>query len=324
MDISGVFSIFRDDLRRAEEWMERSLESEVSLIPEIGRHLIGGGGKRFRPLLLLASARLCGYEGEKRYPFCAVIEFIHTATLLHDDVIDEAQTRRGKTSANHIWGNAASVLVGDYLYSKAFQLMKDYGDMRIIGILAETTNAMAEGEVFQLMKCGDPKLTEEDYLAIIDRKTARLMRAAASIGACLAEVPPYLIDAVSEFGLHIGYAFQIVDDTLDYTAKEDTFGKAVGKDLQEGKITLPLIRTLAMCRDEERAFVSSQIMNRFKEVPDEKAIMALVLGYDGIPYALSVARRHVEKGIGALGAFPPGPARETMEAIAYFTIERTM
>lgn len=314
--------MFRTDLERVEAWMEMALQSEVNLIPEIGRHLIGSGGKRFRPLLLLSAASLCGYTGERCYPLAAVIEFIHTATLLHDDVIDHAQTRRGKVSANNVWGNAASVLVGDYLYSKAFKLMTEHGDLAVIKLLAETTNVMSEGEVFQLVKCGDVTLTEQDYLKIIEQKTSYLISAACAIGAILAGASPLQIEILKRFGRLLGSAFQMIDDTLDYVAQEEDFGKAVGKDLDEGKLTLPLIRTLSRCKNSERAEAITVLKNAERDDRALAGILNLIERYDGIPYAMGQAESYIAEAKGLLDVFPDLPARGALLAIADFVISR--
>ncbi|MBA4422789.1 MAG: octaprenyl diphosphate synthase [Syntrophus sp. (in: bacteria)] len=265
MQIQDVFRYYANDLKRVEENMEMSLRSEVRLIPEIIHHLIGSGGKRFRPLLLLAASELCGYRGERRYPLSTIIEFIHTASLLHDDVIDQAETRRGKVSANHIWGNAASVLVGDFLYSKSFKLMTDDGNPAILKLLSTTTNTMSEGEVFQLMKAGDINLTEKEYLSIVEKKTSILISAACAIGGILGNATDSQIEALTRLGMRLGNAFQITDDTLDYVAKEEEFGKAIGQDLKEGKMTLPLIRTMKKCNPEERLFIRKGIEEKDEE-----------------------------------------------------------
>jgi octaprenyl-diphosphate synthase len=324
MQINDVFDIFRDDLDRVEAWMEEALQSNVTLIPEIGHHLIGSGGKRFRPLLLLSTAALCGYEGERRYPLSAVIEFIHTATLLHDDVIDQAHVRRGKVSANNIWGNSASVLVGDYLYSKAFKLMTEYGNLRIIKALADATNVMAEGEVFQLVKCGDVCLTEEDYLKIIEKKTSFLISAACAVGAILGHATQPQISALTSFGLKVGSAFQIIDDTLDYVAKEEAFGKSIGKDLDEGKITLPLIRALSLCDHNERDGVISLLKSPERDSQALAHILELIDRYDGIHYALDKAGDYITESKAILSTFPDSPGRAALSAIADFVIARKM
>ena len=322
MTMDDVFQMFREDLTRVDQWMGEALRSEVALIPEIGGHLIGSGGKRFRPLLLLASSALCGYEGDRRYPLAAVIEFIHTATLLHDDVIDQAHTRRGKVSANNIWGNAASVLVGDYLYSKAFKLMAEYGDLPVIDALSATTNLMSEGEVLQLVKCGAPSLSEGDYLRIIERKTAVLIAAACTMGAMLSGTPPERVEALRGFGLQVGTAFQMTDDALDYTALADAFGKAIGKDLDEGKLTLPLIRTLALCSPGERGEAVAAIRKEDRSEEDIAYLLALIERYDGISYALAQAARAVAVGKAALAVFPDTPPRQALMTIADYVIDR--
>ena len=244
MQLQDVLNHYANNLKSVEEHMEKYLHSEILLIPEVSNYLISSGGKRFRPLLLLIASDLCGYKGEKHYPLSAVIEFIHTASLLHDDVVDHAETRRGKASANHVWGNSASVLVGDFLYSKSFKLMTDHGNFSIVKLLSATTNTMAEGEVLQLMRCGDIDISEKDYLSVVEKKTAVLISAACAVGGILADAPEAKVEALTRFGMRLGMAFQITDDTLDYVAVEDEFGKAIGMDLKEGKITLPLIRTL--------------------------------------------------------------------------------
>lgn len=322
MKIDDVFDMFREDLDKVEGWMGKALQSDVDLIPQIGLHLIGSGGKRFRPLLLLSTSALFGYAGEKRYPLAAVIEFIHTATLLHDDVIDHAQTRRGKVSANNVWGNAASVLVGDYLYSKAFKLMAEHGNLAVIKLLAETTNVMAEGEVFQLVKCGDVTLTERDYMRIIEQKTAHLIAAACAIGAILAGASSRQIETIRRFGGLLGSAFQMIDDTLDYVAKEEAFGKAIGKDLDEGKLTLPLIRALSLCDDNERADIISMLKAPGRDDGAVRRILDLIERCNGIAYAMERAEAYIAEGKGLLGTFPDSPGRDALSAIADFVIER--
>lgn len=320
MQIQDVFRYYGNDLKRVEENMEMYLRSEVRLIPEIIHHLIGSGGKRFRPLLLLAASELCGYRGERRYPLSTIIEFIHTATLLHDDVIDHAETRRGKTSANQVWGNAASVLVGDYLYSKSFRLMTDDGNLAILKLISTTTNTMSEGEVFQLMKTGDTSITEKEYLSIVEKKTSILISAACAIGGILGNAADSQIEALTRFGMRLGNAFQITDDTLDYVAKEEEFGKAIGQDLKEGKLTLPLIRTMKKCTPEERLFIRKSI-----EEKDEDAyagIMTLIHRYDGIPYALSKARACIDEAKGFLTSFSDSEAKTALYTIADYIIER--
>ena len=322
MQIQDVFQYYENDLKRVEEQMEMYLRSEVRLIPEIINHLIGSGGKRFRPLLLLASAELCGYRGERRYPMSAIIEFIHTASLLHDDVIDRAETRRGKTSANRVWGNAASVLVGDFLYSKSFKLMTDDGTPAILKLLSTTTNTMSEGEVFQLMKAGDSSITEKEYLSIVEKKTSILISAACAIGGILGKTSDGQIEALTRFGMRLGTAFQITDDTLDYVAKEEEFGKAIGQDLSEGKLTLPLIRTLRKSTPEEKAFIRTEIEKKDGEATDE--IIAIINRYDGISYALGKARNCIDEARGFLTPFAESEAKTALLTISEYIIERRL
>jgi len=324
MQISEVFQYYADDLKHVDSYMDSQMKSEVRIIPEIIRHLVGSGGKRLRPLLLLASSSLCGYEGDRRYYMSAVIEFIHTATLLHDDVIDHAQIRRGKVSANNIWGNAASVLVGDFLYSKSFRLMGEQGNLDIIKLLSSATNAMSEGEVFQLVKCGDIKISEEEYLTIIEKKTAVLISAACAVGGLLSGASPVQVQALTRFGTMLGSAFQITDDTLDYMAEEEHFGKAIGKDLQEGKVTLPLIRTLMVCSAQEGAAVKTFIEQINQQSGAIKDIVALIRKYDGIEYALKKAKSYIDEGKACLESFPPSYAKTALLTIADYVIERRL
>lgn len=324
MKIEDVFALFQDELREVARWMEQALSSEAGLIPEIGHHIIGGGGKRLRPLLLISSAAACGGKKESRYPLAAVMEFIHTASLLHDDVVDGAETRRGRISANNIWGNAASVLVGDYLYARSFDLMSRYGDIRVIRVLARATTDMAEGEVLQLMKLGDIHITQDDYLKIIERKTAVLISAACEIGAILGEGTDGNIDRLARFGRYIGMAFQIVDDALDYVADDGGFGKAIGKDLDEGKLTLPLIRALAMGSEAERAQVAEIVRKPAREERDFRWIKMLIDRYDGIGYAMARAEELVSEGKKTLESLAPSPSRQALGAIADYVVTRRM
>lgn len=322
MDMKDVLRRYDRDMKLVEEHLERYLGSEVRLIPVIIKHLITSGGKRFRPLMVLTAADLCGYRGDRRFPLSAVIEFIHTATLLHDDVIDNAETRRGKPSANNVWGNSASVLVGDFLYSKCFSLMSDDGDIRIIKLMSRTTNIMAEGEVFQLMKSGDIHITEEEYFTLIEKKTAVLISAACAVGAILAGAPPAQEDALAAYGMRIGKAFQLTDDTLDYVASEKEFGKAVGMDLKEGKVTLPLIHSLRQCAESERNRVKEILGRQGSRDGDVKEILDLIHKYGGIDYALNRAKELIDEGRTLMGPFPDSEAKRSMLAIADFILER--
>lgn len=322
MQIADVFSAYRSEMRQVEVHLDRYITSDVKLIPEVAHHLIDSGGKRFRPLLHLISSRLCGYSGESRFPLAGAIEFIHTASLLHDDVIDEAVIRRGKTSANNVWGNAASVLVGDFLYSKAFKLLSEIGDIRIVQLMSKMTNIMSEGEVFQLMKCGDTSLSEAEYLSIVEKKTAVLISAACGSGAVLGDAGASQTEALEQYGYKIGMAFQITDDTLDYMAREEDFGKSIGKDLEEGKLTLPLIYTLATCSPADRTMIKTAIEKKALTPDTVRNIFAVVRASGGIDYSLARAEKFVTEAKDGLAVFPAGAEKEQLLAVAEYILSR--
>lgn len=324
MQIQDVFTAYKNDLQQVEKYLNKYITSEVKLIPEVAHHLIDSGGKRFRPLLLLICAGLCGYRGDHRYPMAAVMEFIHTATLLHDDVIDQAIIRRGKTSANNIWGNAASVLVGDFLYSKSFSLMTEIENIAILKLMSQVTNIMSEGEVFQLMKCGDVNLTEEEYLTIIEKKTAVLISAACASGAILGSASPEKIDALAQFGRNIGMAFQITDDTLDYMAKKQEFGKSIGKDLEEGKMTLPLIYALKKCPVEERKNTRKLIVRKRVSQKALQDILSLIHKYKGIDYSLKCAEIFINDVQTNLDLFPDSEEKSQLHTVAEYILSRNI
>jgi octaprenyl-diphosphate synthase len=324
MLLTDVLKRYENDLKRVEEHLAEYVRSEISLIPVIITHLISSGGKRFRPLMLLASSDLCGYRGDRRFPLSAVIEFIHTATLLHDDVVDHAETRRGKPSANSVWGNSASVLVGDFLYSRCFTLMSEDGDLSVIKLISDTTNTMAEGEVFQLMKSGDIGITESEYFSLIEKKTAILISAACAMGGILAKAPEEKVERLKAFGLKIGLAFQLTDDTLDYVAAEEEFGKAIGMDLKEGKITLPLIRTLKMCSPEEKERIVHILEKNEDDGEDTRYVASLINRYDGINYALGTARTLIHEGRTLLDVFEDSEAKASLLAVADYILERKL
>jgi len=322
MLIADVFAAYGSEIKQVEAHLDRYITSDVKLIPEVAHHLIDSGGKRFRPLLHLISSSLCGYTGESRFPLAASIEFIHTASLLHDDVIDEAVIRRGKTSANNVWGNAASVLVGDFLYSKAFKLLSEIGDMAIVQLMSKMTNIMSEGEVFQLMKCGDTTLTEAEYLSIVEKKTAVLISAACGSGAVLGGASPRQTEALTQYGYKIGMAFQITDDTLDYMADQEDFGKSIGKDLEEGKMTLPLIYTLAGCTQSERNMVKTAIEKKALTPDAVRAIFDLIRKSGGIDYSLKRAEQFVREAKNGLKVFAERPEKEYLATVADYILSR--
>ena len=324
MQIQDVFSAYKNDLQKVEKCINDNATSEIKLIPEVSHHLIDSGGKRFRPLLLLISSGLCGCRNESRFPMAAVMEFIHTATLLHDDVIDQATMRRGKTSANIIWGNAASVLVGDFLYSKSFILMTSIENIAILKLMSEVTTIMSEGEVFQLIKCGDVNLTRDEYFSIVEKKTAVLISAACAAGAILGSASPEKIKALARFGRNIGMAFQITDDTLDYMAKEKEFGKSIGKDLEEGKITLPLIFALQQSTQEEKSKIKEIITGKNGSQKAAREILALIKKYNGIDSSLKIADGYVNDAKSQLSIFNDCPEKDHLNTVAEYILSRNL
>ena len=322
MEIQDVFQQYMEEMKGIETLIGDRMRSYVQLIPEISDHIIKGGGKRLRPLLLVISSDLCGYGGDRRFPLASVMEFIHTASLLHDDVIDHAVIRRGKPSANSIWGNSASVLVGDYLYASSFNVLAEDGDQSIQKLLSITTSAMAEGEIIQLARCGDINTSEREYFSIIEKKTAILISAACAIGAILAKAPAVEVEALTKFGMRLGTAFQLTDDTLDYVAREDDFGKTIGMDLKEGKITLPLIRTFKKCTPDERARIEKAVQDGGEDSVQE--ITSLINAYGGIEYSLEKAGRLIEEGQTFLDIFEDSIPRKALLTIADYVIQRKL
>jgi octaprenyl-diphosphate synthase len=324
MQIQDVFSAYKNDLQQVEKYINEYVTSEIKLIPEVAHHLIDSGGKRFRPLLLLISSGICGYCGDQRFPMAAAMEFIHTATLLHDDVIDQATIRRGKTSANNVFGNAVSVLVGDFLCFKSFRLLTETGNLDILQLISRIAYIMSEGEVFQLIKRGDINLTEEEYLTIIEKKTAVLISAACATGAILGSASPEKIDALSQFGKNIGMAFQITDDTLDYTGKEQEFGKSIGKDLEEGKITLPLIFAIKQSTEEEKDKIKEIIIGKKGSQKVAREILRLIKKYNGIDYSLLCAKNFIRDAQIQLNVFPDCLEKDHFNAVAEYILSRNI
>lgn len=300
--------------------IRQRLSSDVVLINQISEHIIAAGGKRLRPMLVLLAARALGYEGTDHMQMAAIIEFIHTSTLLHDDVVDESDLRRGRSTANALWGNAASVLVGDFLYSRSFQLMVELDRMPVMRILADTTNAIAEGEVLQLLHVHNPDTDEAAYLRVIERKTAVLFAAATRLGALLAGADEAQQAAMERFGLALGYAFQIADDVLDYTADAATLGKNLGDDLAEGKATLPLIHALTRVDADTRARMAQAI-----EQGDTGALPEIVNAIrasGSLDYSQRIARHYAEEAIAALDALPDSPQLAALRGLAAYSVER--
>jgi octaprenyl-diphosphate synthase len=292
----------------------------VALINQLAGYIIDGGGKRLRPVTVLLAAQACGYTGVRHIDAAAIIEFIHTATLLHDDVVDESSLRRGRETANAIWGNQASVLVGDFLYSRSFQMMVDIGNMRVMEILADTTNTIAEGEVMQLLNCHDPDTSEERYMAVIHCKTAKLFEAAAQLGAVLAGRPEAEERALARFGLHLGTAFQLIDDVLDYNASSAELGKNIGDDLAEGKPTLPLIHAMRHGTSEEVRIIREAIEQGGLERID--IVTRTIESTGALDYTARLADEQAEQAIANLALLPQSPAKDALISLARFAVNR--
>ncbi len=321
MDLEAIQELVRSELLQVDKIIAGRLFSEVALVNEVSRHIIHSGGKRLRPLVSLLAALTCRYEGSAHLEFAAIVEFIHTATLLHDDVVDDSKLRRGKLTANAMFGNEASVLVGDFLYSRAFQMMVDAGSLRIMSIMADTTNTIAEGEVMQLLNCHDPQITEQHYLRVIEAKTATLFKAAAEIGAVLAGAPEDHINALAQYGQHLGIAYQLVDDTLDYEGSSVDIGKNIGDDLAEGKPTLPLIYALAHSTPAQAQVLRTSIENGGLEQINE--IIHIVESTGAIKYTAQCAAQQVEKAGLALQTLPESRYRSALESLAEFAVHRS-
>ncbi|MEO8753673.1 MAG: polyprenyl synthetase family protein [Casimicrobiaceae bacterium] len=298
-----------------------ALGADVVLIRQVAEYIVGGGGKRLRPALLLLAAGATGYRGTDHHTLAAVIEMIHTATLLHDDVVDESDLRRGHATANAQFGNAASVLVGDFLYSRAFQMMVALKRMRVLEILADATNAIAEGEVLQLMNAGDAGLDEAQYFNVIQRKTARLFEAAARLGAVLGATDRTTEDALARYGMHLGIAFQLVDDVLDYSGNAEAIGKNLGDDLAEGKMTLPLIRALATGNSEDTAIIRHAIGGG--GLTDFAPVMAALERTGALVHAKARAGEEVRRAAECLAGLPDSPYRESLLELTSFAAQRT-
>ena len=313
--------VVAEDFQAVNELIIRQLYSDVPLVENIGHYLIEAGGKRLRPLMVVLAAKTLGYEGRQHLDLAAIIEFIHTATLLHDDVVDTSTLRRGRPTANAEWGNAPSVLVGDFLYSRAFQMMVAIGNMDIMAILSETTNVIAEGEVEQLVNAKDPELTEAGYLTVIRKKTAVLFAAACEIAAVLSGAGETERQAFKTYGMEVGTAFQLVDDALDYQGDAAELGKNVGDDLAEGKPTLPLIAAMARCNESDREIIRHAITQTdASRLPE---IIAIVTTCGAMDYTLEAARTAVARASEALETLPDNRFRQASSDIADFSITRS-
>ena len=320
MEIQDVLDLIADDKQAVDRLIQARLASNVVLIDQISHYIINSGGKRLRPVLVLLAARALGYRGTHHVDLAAVVEFIHTATLLHDDVVDASELRRGRQSANAVFGNEASVLVGDFLYSRAFQMMVDVGSMRVMQILSDATNTIAEGEVLQLLNCHDPDTTEERYMDVIHYKTAKLFEAACQLGAVLAGRPADEEQAMARYGMHLGTAFQLIDDVLDYSASSEQLGKNIGDDLAEGKPTLPLIYAMRQGSPEQAALIRGAIENGGRENMAE--ITAAIESTGAIAYTSRSARQEADCALAELANFPDSPYKQALAALAEFSVAR--
>jgi len=320
LSLDQCSALVAGDMKRVDDQITDRLRSEVVLVNQLAGYIISSGGKRLRPQLVLLSAGACGYTGEHHTTVAAIIEFIHTATLLHDDVVDASNLRRGRDTANAVWGNEAAVLVGDFLYSRAFEMMVDVQSLRVMDILARTTNRIAEGEVMQLLNVNDPELTEERYIEVIEAKTARLFQAATQLGAVLADQPDDVRVALAEYGNKLGTAFQIVDDVLDYKSDSEAMGKNVGDDLAEGKTTLPLIYAMRDGTTAERDLVAKAIVDDGMDALPE--VLAAIENTQALEKSLATAQSYATQAADALSVVPESEYREALWAIANYSVKR--
>ena len=321
MPLEEIRALVGTDLTAVDAMIRARLKSVVPLVDQVAEHIIGGGGKRLRPLLCVLSGRACGIENDKHIEAAAFIEFVHTATLLHDDVVDGSQKRRGRATANNIFGNQASVLVGDFVYSRAFQMMATVGSQRVMEIMSDATNVIAEGEVLQLMNAHDPETTEQRYLEVIYRKTGRLFEAGAEVAAVLAGAPVAQQEALARYGKHLGIAYQLVDDVLDYRSDPTTRGKNLGDDLAEGKPTLPLLHALRHGNEEQRALIRLAIEQG--GLAQLGPIVEAIESTGGLDYAAGFAQRETAQALTALESLPDTPYSRALASLARFAQERT-
>jgi octaprenyl-diphosphate synthase len=327
MTFLSMLAPVAEDLGRVDDLIRKRLASDVALVSQVAEYIVASGGKRLRPALLLLASGAAGYQSragqavDARLELAAVVEFIHTATLLHDDVVDESTLRRGRNTANAAFGNAAAVLVGDFLYSRAFQMMVEAGSMRVMQVLAEATNTIAGGEVLQLMGSHDPEVDEARYLEVIRRKTAKLFEAAARLGGVLAESSPALEAGLADYGMHVGTAFQLVDDVLDYSGDATTIGKSLGDDLAEGKPTLPLIRVMRTGSAQQAALVRRAIVEGGREAFG--GVLEAIRACGALDYTREAARREAEAAARAIAPLPASEFKQSLLELASFSVTRS-
>jgi len=321
MNINEIKELTDADMLAVDELIKKRLYSEVVLVNQVSQYIVNSGGKRLRPLLALLSANAYGYQGEGHFALAAIVEFIHTATLLHDDVVDESVLRRGNETANALFGNAASVLVGDFLYSRSFQMMVELDNFKIMEILSESTNIIAEGEVLQLMNCHDADTTEARYIEVIHFKTAKLFEAATRLGAVICNRPETEEQAMASYGMHLGTAFQLIDDVLDYSSSSEEMGKNVGDDLAEGKPTLPLIYAMRNGDADEEAIVRKAIEEGGLDYIDE--VMAIIKKTGAIEYTENAAKKEAKLAIEQLAHLPSSPYKDALITLAEYSVNRS-
>lgn len=320
--MADVWDAYHEELEEVEEQVRKNLDSHITLVNTVAAHILSSGGKRIRPLLLLLSARLCGYAGQNALILASLVEYIHTATLLHDDVVDEADLRRGRPTARKVWGNQVSILVGDYLYSKAICQVVAFKNQGLNELLSEACRKMAEGEVLQLYYNGNPLITEAEYLKIVEYKTAGLISAACGIGAIIGNATPEQQEALFRFGQHIGIAFQLVDDALDYAANGDRLGKTLGQDLRQGKATLPLLHLLQHCSERDRQMIKDRMETRTLTEDDLLRIIALMQEYGSINYAMERANRFAVAASMDLAIFNDCSPKRALCIVADYMVNR--
>ncbi len=322
MDYPEIRALIQDDFTAVDDAIRKRLESDVVLIDQVSNYIVNSGGKRLRPVLVLLAAKACGYAGREHIEAAAIIEFIHTATLLHDDVVDDSELRRGQETANNVWGNQTSVLVGDFLYSRSFQMMVEIGDMGLMEVLADATNMIAEGEVLQLMNYHDPDATETSYLQIIHRKTAKLFEAGAQIAAILSQSEPEVEEALKLYGRHLGASFQLVDDVLDYSVSAEEMGKNMGDDLAEGNPTLPLIYTMEHGTQAQKDLIRDAIIHgSIEQLP---AVITAVQATGAIEYTARVAKQEANAARKALEVIPDSSYKTALSAVTDFAVSRSV
>ena len=320
-NFTEIQALMKSDLELMDQILVNRLDSNVDLISQMSHYIINSGGKRIRPLLLLLCAKATDYEGDYHYSMAVVIELIHTATLLHDDVVDQSTTRRGQDSANELWGNAPSVLVGDFLYSRAFEIMVEPNSMAIMRILSKATNQISEGEVLQLLNIKNAKVTQSEYFAVIERKTACLFKAACQIAGILSKSDKRIIEALGSFGMHLGNAFQIIDDTLDYESNSLIIGKEIGDDLSEGKVTLPMIYALEKTSETENKILTDAIQNA--DASNIEEIVEILLSVNAFQFSRDIAEKESNKALKSIDILPNSEYKTALKLLCELSLERS-